>query len=321
MTAEQEIRTLGTRLAEIARQLELRHVPRVPWAGPLTELLEHVAALPAPADGRYARIEGPVGAVDLATPAAGRRPDAESAGAGPAGLRTRPSEPPAEVGLPIPPDVRFRLDQLLEGGAEVARVHTDDVADRIARAQQADAVTVGREIYFRAGAYQPRDDRGFGLLAHETRHVLGASQPGAAERRSTGRGVAEEEAAADLAERTARSLVPPGVAADLAERTARGLAPYEAAPPGPGLPHPPSAPLVPPTLPASRPAGPTVPSPSAISQPAAAAVGRPMAAPAGRDLDQPTTPPALPQLDLEALRRTLYRGLMQQIRTDFERGG
>ena len=51
------------------------------------------------------------------------------------------------------------------------RVHTDAQAARSARAVNASAYTVGREIVFASGKYEPDTDEGRRLLAHELTHV------------------------------------------------------------------------------------------------------------------------------------------------------
>ncbi len=52
------------------------------------------------------------------------------------------------------------------------RVHADSTADRAARAIDADAFTIGSNIAFRAGRYDPSSSRGKTLLAHELTHVV-----------------------------------------------------------------------------------------------------------------------------------------------------
>ncbi len=58
------------------------------------------------------------------------------------------------------------------------RVHTDPSADQASRALGANAFTVGRDVFFREGAYAPNSDRGRETLAHELTHV--AQQPASA---------------------------------------------------------------------------------------------------------------------------------------------
>jgi hypothetical protein len=52
------------------------------------------------------------------------------------------------------------------------RVHTDASADTSARAVRARAYTVGSDIVFRTGEYQPGTSGGERLLAHELTHVV-----------------------------------------------------------------------------------------------------------------------------------------------------
>lgn len=58
------------------------------------------------------------------------------------------------------------------------RVHVDDRADRVTRAVGATAFTSGRDIFFRAGAFDPDSRTGLFLLAHEAAHVAQQSAYG-----------------------------------------------------------------------------------------------------------------------------------------------
>ena len=61
------------------------------------------------------------------------------------------------------------------------RVHTDDAAAALARAVSARAFTVGSDIFFAHGEYEPGTRGGTELIAHELAHVVqqrGASQGG-----------------------------------------------------------------------------------------------------------------------------------------------
>lgn len=67
-------------------------------------------------------------------------------------------------------------------GADLSgvRVHTDANADRVSRSLNAEAFTVGRDVFFRQGAYAPASGEGRKLLTHELTHVVqqgGAQQP------------------------------------------------------------------------------------------------------------------------------------------------
>src|SRR5579862_1068049 len=52
------------------------------------------------------------------------------------------------------------------------RIHDEGDADRLCRAWAACAVTIGSDIYFRAGYWAPRTPAGLWLLAHEVAHVV-----------------------------------------------------------------------------------------------------------------------------------------------------
>jgi serine/threonine protein kinase len=60
------------------------------------------------------------------------------------------------------------------GRADFSRVtlHTDSQADSLNRSLNAKAFTLGRDIFFRQGAYQPHTSEGKSLLAHELTHTI-----------------------------------------------------------------------------------------------------------------------------------------------------
>ena len=72
-----------------------------------------------------------------------------------------------------------RLDRRLlgrfapsHGDLSDARVHTGAEADTLARSVNAVAFTVGSDVFFRHGAYDPHSRNGQELLAHELAHVV-----------------------------------------------------------------------------------------------------------------------------------------------------
>jgi len=311
------IDTLGRHLDDQARRIAARRLPVYPWARPFEVLFDHLTSLPALLDGRFERRESALAGAepDIGRPGKrGASPGETDARGLPAiyasqaegrplpsnvpavaGQRDDPADRPAE-GRPLPSDVQGRLREVTGRGAEALRVHDDAAADAVARAHRADAVTVGPDVFFRQGQFQPREPRGFGLLVHEATHVLELLQPGAAWRRATGDGVHQEEAAALAQERAAVAGSAPAVAGSA---PAVGKGRVEAG----NLAHPLPQPAAPGAAPRSAP-------------PASPAL-RPMTAAADRDMSAP--PPA--PMDLEALRRSLVDDLMRQLRTEFERGG
>ncbi|MFJ3902872.1 DUF4157 domain-containing protein [Streptomyces sp. NPDC090025] len=335
--------TLGTRLDAQGRALAARTRIGFPWAGPLRSLTTHAAALPAPFQERFRRVEPTDGAGREPRrgqvrpgrfPGEAPYPGADSGpgpgpyqdphqerhhdpgeapyhgpdggpGVGPYdGLGLPGEDPlsplggaaPAVEGRPLPDDVRARLRDVVGPAADLLRVHDDAAADTRARAHRADAVTVGRDVHFRAGRFAPREPRGFALLAHEATHVEALLAPGADWRRATGGGRADEED---------RALAREGAALRGPEEPA--TAPYDGGHRHP-VPHPhPHAPAV-------------VPAPA--SGPGSGGHGAPhvAAAPVGRELGG-GHPSAGAAPGLERLRDELVRDLMHRLRSEFERGG
>jgi Domain of unknown function (DUF4157) len=199
--------------------------------------------------------------------------------------------PPAEPGAPghghddLPAAARSRLRTAVGPAAEAMRVHHDDRADTLARDLRADAVTLGRDVYFRHGRLRPQDARGFALLVHEATHVMALLRPGASWRRATGAGTHAEEAEALANERAAVSR------AVLGAGTPRRPAPR--------------------TVPADAPQGPTARAPSAPRTQA-------LCATTDRNSAAAEVPPPV---DVQALKRDLVDDLMRRLRSEFERGG
>ncbi len=185
-------------------------------------------------------------------------------------------------GFPPEPLLRERLRELVGPGLHSLRLHVDARADAIARGHRADAIAIGPDVHFRDGQFRPHEDRGFALLAHEAAHVARWSRPGASVARATAPGVAREEHEATRVE-------------SLALASRRQAVPATAAP---------------------------APDRSATPLPATAGstAQRPMAAASDRP-DLPDPAAALTGPDIDVLRQTLYRDLLSDIRTEFERGG
>lgn len=103
-------------------------------------------------------------------------------------------------GNPLPPSVRRFMEQRFEADFSQVRVHTDEAAARRNRALDARAFTVGGDIHFGAGEFQPDNGAGRELIAHELAHTI---QQGAASQAPTAvqRSVAVREQAAPQAQR------------------------------------------------------------------------------------------------------------------------
>ncbi len=79
-------------------------------------------------------------------------------------------------GQPLPASVRRTMEAQLGVPLDRVRIHTDHVAADAARAVNAEAFTIGEDIFFAEGAYAPESHEGLSLLAHELAHVVQAWQ-------------------------------------------------------------------------------------------------------------------------------------------------
>ncbi|WP_224242992.1 eCIS core domain-containing protein [Hyalangium gracile] len=75
-------------------------------------------------------------------------------------------------GAPLPGTVRSQFEPRFGQDFSQVRVHVGSQAAEAARAVQARAYTVGRDIVFGSGQYQPDTEGGRRLLAHELTHVV-----------------------------------------------------------------------------------------------------------------------------------------------------
>lgn len=75
-------------------------------------------------------------------------------------------------GRPLSESLRSDFEPRFGRDLGEVRVHTSTRADKAARAVDAKAFTLGRDIVFRSGAYQPDRTEGRRLLAHELTHVV-----------------------------------------------------------------------------------------------------------------------------------------------------
>lgn len=81
-------------------------------------------------------------------------------------------------GRPLPTGVRTDFEGDLGVDFEDVRIHTGPNADAVARSIGARAFTVGRDVAFRRGEYDPQSRAGTRLLAHELTHVVQQGQAG-----------------------------------------------------------------------------------------------------------------------------------------------
>lgn len=84
-------------------------------------------------------------------------------------------------GRALPGDTRARFESSLGADLSSVRVHTGAESQTAAAAVGARAYTLGQDIHFAAGKYEPGSDGGMHLLAHEVAHTV--QQAGGAQRR------------------------------------------------------------------------------------------------------------------------------------------
>jgi hypothetical protein len=75
-------------------------------------------------------------------------------------------------GTPLPTDVRTDMEAHLGADFGGVRIHDGEAAAQSARAVQARAYTVGDDVVFGQGAYEPHTEQGRHTLAHELTHVV-----------------------------------------------------------------------------------------------------------------------------------------------------
>ncbi|HMG55477.1 MAG TPA: DUF4157 domain-containing protein, partial [Kofleriaceae bacterium] len=78
------------------------------------------------------------------------------------------------TGRPLPADLRSRLEAALRADLAAVRVHDGAVSDAAAKQINANAFTLGKNIHFARGRYQPSTRDGQELIAHEVAHTVQA---------------------------------------------------------------------------------------------------------------------------------------------------
>jgi len=76
------------------------------------------------------------------------------------------------VGNSLPSGLQDRLGFFLGADLSTVRLHTDGAAADLSRSVGAEAFTVGRDIYFGEGKYDPVSKAGQHLIAHEVTHTV-----------------------------------------------------------------------------------------------------------------------------------------------------
>jgi hypothetical protein len=118
-------------------------------------------------------------------------------------------------GKDLDPAARDDLGAAMGHDFSDVRIHTDAEADGLNKAVRAEAFTTGRDVFFRAGKYDPASNQGRKLLAHELTHVVQQrNAPPAAELSVSDPGDASERQATAVADHvTSPAAAPAPVAA------------------------------------------------------------------------------------------------------------
>jgi outer membrane protein OmpA-like peptidoglycan-associated protein len=97
----------------------------------------------------------------------------------PSSSATPARQPEASGGQPLAQGVRDKMEAGFGHDFSAVRVHTDRESAAQARDLGAQAFTVGNDVHFAAGRYQPQSEQGRELLGHELAHVAQQAQGGA----------------------------------------------------------------------------------------------------------------------------------------------
>jgi hypothetical protein len=76
------------------------------------------------------------------------------------------------AGAPLDRETRGFMESRIGADFSEVRLHTDSKASDSARSVQAHAYTVGSDVVFQSGKYEPESDSGKRMLAHELTHVV-----------------------------------------------------------------------------------------------------------------------------------------------------
>jgi len=129
------------------------------------------------------------------------RPDRLSTSSTPVPAAVR--EGTRSPGQPLDPGTLAAMESSFGYDFSRVRVHADEAGDRSARALGARAYTVGEDVVFAAGAYDPGASAGRQRIAHELAHVVQQNGAGAPAHTMSATSDASERAATEAATRVA----------------------------------------------------------------------------------------------------------------------
>ena len=96
----------------------------------------------------------------------------QAAGSGPVSIDSRVRSALDSPGQPLEADTRSLMESRFHHDFSSVRVHTGSRAEESARALQANAYALGRDVVFGQGRYNPTSEDGLHLIAHELAHVV-----------------------------------------------------------------------------------------------------------------------------------------------------
>jgi hypothetical protein len=188
--------------------------------------------------------------------------------------------------------VRTLMAGMLDMRIPAVKIYTNQAADQVARRFRADAVAYEDCILFRSGRFEPATARGLGLLGHELTHAAQARM------RSTDPSMPDTPGAATQAESMALANE---------QRILHRLSGYPVPVPVP--------------VPEGRTSGVfSAPQVSAAKPQALQTAATDRAVTAG-DATMPNPMFQLSSAQLRQIKDSVYRDLMERLRTEFERGG
>jgi len=88
-------------------------------------------------------------------------------------------------GAPLPASVRGPMERAFSHSFGDVRLHADAEASALTREHGARALTVGADVYFRDGVWEPESPDGARVLAHELAHVVQQRRRGAGDEASS----------------------------------------------------------------------------------------------------------------------------------------
>lgn len=95
-----------------------------------------------------------------------------AAGTGPVSVDSRVRSALQSPGQPLEKETQSLMESRFQHNFSSVRVHTGSRAEESARALQANAYALGRDVVFGQGRYNPSSEDGLHLIAHELAHVV-----------------------------------------------------------------------------------------------------------------------------------------------------